>query len=371
MPALVFFVILFSLISASLIPVMGMTAKFDVSGIMALFAMSNIALWYFDGDYFQLETVFNFFTHTWSLGVEEQFYFIFPFLAFFMFPAMALQGRAVQVSVLVLVVAILASFGLAAVLSVSAPAFAFYMLPTRLWELGIGVLLYVMLHRTGRQLRPLGGWLAAAALPLALILLVIAAFATDPAVFPVPWALPAVAFATVVLTAVTCAPKGALARLLSVPPLVWIGRLSYSLYLAHFGIVVLFHWTIGLDTAAKQISTVVLSVLLAMFSFHVIENPVRRNAGLRQWPDGRVVVSALGLVALSGLTALLMLSPGRASVRPWRGASLAGCCGGRGRGRGRRRRPRAGPGRRPSRRAFSGHVAEAGEIRRIGLFDAA
>lgn len=310
-PALVFFLLLFAVASAVIIPITPGTARLDAIGVAAFFGLSNVALWHFAGDYFAPASGLNVFTHTWSLGVEEQFYLVFPFVAFFMLAATALTSRRARGAVAVLAAAVIVSFVLAAWLSGAAPDFAFFMLPTRLWELGAGVLLFVALTWRGGVPQPGSGWIPAALLPVAAGLLVLAAVGTDASWFPVPWALPAVMFAVLALATVTLWPSSHLARMLALPAFVQLGRISYSLYLSHFGIIVLLRWTTGMEDFRAQAAAVVLSFALALVSFRFVEMPFRQGVRLRGWRDGSVVMAAAGVLVVSALaaTATFQLRP--------------------------------------------------------------
>ena len=82
LPALLFCVLMTGLFAALFIPGSWLSDTNQKTGLFALFGLSNFILAATGNDYFSPKTDFNPFTHTWSLGVEEQFYFIFPLLFF-------------------------------------------------------------------------------------------------------------------------------------------------------------------------------------------------------------------------------------------------------------------------------------------------
>jgi len=98
---------------------------------------SNVVFWQ-SVDYFNPVAEEQPLLHTWSLGVEEQFYFLFPFLLLALY-----RNRTILLSVIL--VAVILSFSLSHLLSDRSPAFNFYMLPTRFWELGVGALVALWL----------------------------------------------------------------------------------------------------------------------------------------------------------------------------------------------------------------------------------
>ena len=124
------------------------------TGIASLFGASNLYLLKQATDYFGGSAQLNVFTHTWSLGVEEQFYLFLPLL--FWFTGFG-RGRENRWSILSGVLGFLCvcSVALFVRMSFAAPSAAFYLMPTRFWELGLGCMLFVFLgserHRATLQ----------------------------------------------------------------------------------------------------------------------------------------------------------------------------------------------------------------------------
>jgi peptidoglycan/LPS O-acetylase OafA/YrhL len=107
------------------------------TGASALFGMSNFYLYFQELDYFSPSIKYNTFTHTWSLGVEEQFYLIFPFIFWFVFKPS--QGRNTQAFLRVILACSALSLVGFTLLQANAPMAAYYMMPYRFWELSFGV----------------------------------------------------------------------------------------------------------------------------------------------------------------------------------------------------------------------------------------
>lgn len=143
MPALVVFVLLTSVLICLF---NSDPAKALKTGIASLFGLSNLYLFRQSTDYFAQSTELNPFTHTWSLGVEEQFYLLFPFLIWFSgFGKQTAKGtRNLVLLVGVLTVASLVSF--IYLYYVNQPAAYFLMLP-RFWEIAAGCLLFIGFHK--------------------------------------------------------------------------------------------------------------------------------------------------------------------------------------------------------------------------------
>ena len=272
-PALMFALLITSLLSAALIPNSWLSSANQKTGLYAVLGLSNFILLSNEGSYFSPRSEFNPFTHTWSLAVEEQFYCIFPLMFFTWF----LTRK--EVSIFVFLVACLASFGSAVILSSSDQLQAFYMLWSRLWELGTGVLLFQLIQGTQLQVpqRISLFWSEATAF-LGLFCIMIALALGLPRLAPFPISLLAVFGTAVVLCSLYRAKIGWIYSLLSSRPLVFIGKISFSLYLWHWPIFVLFRWTIGLETYLNQILALSLVVMCSMFSFYFIEQPLRRLA---------------------------------------------------------------------------------------------
>lgn len=311
LPALLTFLLVFALLSILLIPSGGLSSRNDQTGIAAVFGASNLVLWWFAGNYFAPVTIFNPFTHTWSLGVEEQFYLLFPPILFLLVAERQRGGGGAPAwrPLLILGGICLVSLAWCAVASFRTPKFAFYMLATRFWELGAGALAALVLSRFA-PLRPSAA--VSGLLFLALAGLGVAFARADPGRFPFPWALLPVIATVMLCSFVTLAPAGGLGRLLGCPPLALLGRLSYSIYLWHFGIIVLFRWTVGMDGLAVQAAAGALSLGLAFASYRLVEQPLRFSPRLARRPDGVILAGAAGAVLASALlVGAVLLS------RPW------------------------------------------------------
>ena len=221
--------------------------------------------------------------HTWSLGVEMQFYVVFPLVLVGV--RRLAPGRAVPVMAVLAVL----SFAVAQVWAFTAPTAGFYLLPSRAWEMLLGGL--VALEALPRVESPrardglaLGG-LALFALALVLI--------RPNSLFPAPWALlPAVGTALLL----AYGGEAVTARFLAAPPMRAIGMISYSLYLWHWPIIAF--WRFQTDMVLTPTGTVIVvaaSFVAATASYFLVE-----RAALRRWrasSSGALVAGSVGAIA--------------------------------------------------------------------------
>ena len=237
------------------------------TGITALFGFSNVFLYNLSVDYFMPQTELNPFTQTWSLGVEEQFYFVFPFL--FWFAGVVTRKPAANFR-LALSISFLSVLSLAGFIFYGEvnPSASYFLMPWRFWEIGAGVLLYVVID----SLR-LWRFSCRGLLPLGFLLAICWLFS-----FPVSQraaTTPLVVVLTCLLLA--CVRPGQVGhKILSWRPFVAIGLMSYSLYLWHWSVLALSRWTTGLHpwTIPFQVA---LIIVLSMVSYRWIETPFRRS----------------------------------------------------------------------------------------------
>ncbi|WP_092615032.1 acyltransferase family protein [Jiangella sp. DSM 45060] len=210
--------------------------------------------------------------HFWSLAVEEQFYIVWPLL----FLLVAWWVRRAREPVrpwlaVALSAVVLPSFVWSVVASMDGGTAAFFTTTTRLWELGVGAALAIgapLLRRMPQAAGASLAWLGLVAILLA------ALFVDSGASWPGYLAALPVLGAAAVIAGGLVASRGA-ASLLSARPMVWIGGLSYSLYLWHWPAVVFATMRWGELSPSSGLAAVALSIIPAWLSYRLVENPAR------------------------------------------------------------------------------------------------
>ena len=268
---------------------------FAITAGAAILSFSNIVFMRQEG-YFQPQADLQPLLHTWSLGVEEQFYLIFPFMLATIFHARRKAVPAFILTVLVL------SFAACVALTLTRPVAAFYLAPTRAWELMIGASLALGLvrpasKRTTRELL--------SALGLLGIICSVLLFDASMAFPGYIAALPCIGTALII----SSAPGTRVGRLLGHKWLVGVGLVSYSLYLWHWPILAFARYYLvremtGLETAIA----LALSALAAVLSWRYVERPFRNHATM---PTQRTLRLAAALsVVIVGCSGLFVVAEG-------------------------------------------------------------
>lgn len=302
MPALIVCLLVVSFVYTALVPPSWLSRSNQNTGIAAFLGLSNIVLALNKDEYFAAVGNFNPFLHTWSLGVEEQFYLIFPWI-FFAYQRSKMQDRSTAWPLGVLAGLSLLSLALCAYFSFTNWQFSFYLLPARFWELGIGVLLFLTIDRW----KPLLARRAGAIGIVGAILILASLGVPAGPMFPFPLAILPVVGSACIIAFVCARPDSGMARLLASKPMVAVGARSYSLYLWHWPVFVMFRWTIGLQPVLHQIVAVVLALVLGALSYAFVEQPVRTATVVRRTGRGRVVLIGLGAVLVATLAGKTIL----------------------------------------------------------------
>lgn len=273
----------------------------DLSWSAAATALSGSNIWFWRTVNYFGDAELTPLLHSWSLGVEEQFYIFYPLLLIALHRW--LPRRIVPVLWIIVAVSLAAGFAL---IAVNKAAAAFYLLPARAWELGLGALVATGgFPRLGERARPVAAWLGLGLVTAGLFVI------TEESAFPAPWALlPCIGTALLIAYGET----GGTARLLSLAPMRFVGDISYSLYLWHWPVMAFWRFERGLTLdAGEMAATIAISFALAILSYRLIEQPFLRRG--KAWATPRVLWGALAAMLLvAGAAALLAVQASRTRI---------------------------------------------------------
>ncbi|QAY75112.1 acyltransferase family protein [Sphingosinicella sp. BN140058] len=281
-------------------------AHYGASLVAAIAYVSNIYFYVTNTGYFVESALTKPLLHSWSLGVEEQFYLLAPLGLWLLVRFTPRRAHVPAIALLTLL-----SLLLCAWLSHRGSPAAFYLLPARAWQLGLGGALALAALPIGR--RPgLAHGVAIAGLAAVIVALL---SGSEGASAPVGHQALA-AFGAAAILASGAQSHTAVHRLLAVRPLVFVGRISYSLYLWHWPVIVALSYGAAAPLApGEAVGAVVLSMLLAAASWRWIEQPIRTRRRLAG--RGRLF-AAVALASLIGIAlgAALIASKGLPQRHP-------------------------------------------------------
>ncbi|MEO8528688.1 MAG: acyltransferase family protein, partial [Pseudolysinimonas sp.] len=262
-----------------------------------LFAVSNT-------DYFA-GTDPSIVQHYWSLGVEEQFYLFWPLLLLLAWWVFKRSRRGLFAALAIITVV---SFVLSVVITDYRQPLAFFLLPTRAWQLGVGALVALAVIAAPGISRH--RWWKAPLAWAGLVGIAAAAFLYGPETPYPSWyaALPVVAAAAAILGG-TGATRYGPAAVLAIRPVQFIGRISYSLYLVHWPLIivpqVLFGWREPLPFWVPLLLAAV-AIPIAWLLWRFVEEPGRR--GTWKWTASPKRTLLVGLAASVAFAVVLVPS---------------------------------------------------------------
>jgi peptidoglycan/LPS O-acetylase OafA/YrhL len=256
--------------------------------------MSNV---FFDrtaSDYFAPQVAGNPLLHTWSLGLEEQFYLVWPWLIL-----MASRGASgARRSIGALGTVVVVSFLFCLYATRHAPTVAFYELPARAWEFAAGGLLAVV---PASRAAAVSRWAVGCGIVGVGMILGTAALVKGGAGFPGWIAVFPVTGTLAMLFAGAAAPQRGMSVALSAAPLQFLGARSYSWYLWHWPFIVFAGILFPDITVTGRVGAAVAALWIATATYRCVERPVRKNRYL-------IDRSALSLGFAAGATVLVLVA---------------------------------------------------------------
>ena len=248
--------------------------------------ISNYLFAWWQNDYQNLNATPSPFIHYWSLAVEEQFYIFWPLFIIALAKVKSVHKYVVGFSLVTI-----STFALGIWLTIAAPIWAFYSLPTRAWELSVGALVALLpvLRRQSRALAIFGiGALAISAF-----------WFSETTAFPGAYALLPVLGTAALLSSIGSWPRP-LMLLATNRVALWIGKISYPLYLWHWPVLVLPISIFARELELwERIAALVATVILAELTNRFVEEPFR----LKTFTPRRIILStaiAMSLALLIG-----------------------------------------------------------------------
>jgi len=307
-----FFVLLVTAVASWLLIPATMRSSLGRDIIAASLYVSNYLFAWWQADYQNLDATPSPVIHYWSLAVEEQFYLIWPLLILFFFIAATKFKKKILLTLLVATVTAL-SFVFSIYQTETSPIWAFYSLPTRAWELGLGALLVLLPPIKTKKLVGLHGF----------IFIIVSAF-----IFGETTAFPGVNAVLPVLGTVML-----ISTINSWPPFLndvansrmfqWLGEISYPLYLWHWPLLVLPSTYFARPLAIyERILAIIATIILADLTHRFIEEPFRKHK-----TEPTLVFKRSGVITLVSVligTAIIFSSSDKIDVSGINGAvSLA------------------------------------------------
>lgn len=276
LPALLVMILVTGWLASLLLAPSELAAQAVPAAMAALWA-SNLHFALAHLDYFAPGNDTNLFLHTWSLGVEEQFYLVWPALIVWLVSRPAQGGiRRLKIGLWSVLIASLASCVVATYL---APRIAFYMMPLRGWQFASGALAWIHfapegdgVARSRASISPLRGWLGLSAIVVA------AAGFRGAMSYPGFYALlPTVGAVLIIQAGRARDGVRSVSWWLATRPMQFVGRVSYSWYLWHWPVLLLGRAWSGGATSGGRVACVLVSFVLAVASHFLVERPVRES----------------------------------------------------------------------------------------------
>lgn len=272
------------------------------AALWSVFSAANVFFWWNqDTNYFAAASSEKPFLHLWSLGIEEQFYLIWPLVLVLAYRAAGARWFFIGAGLVAI-----GSFIFGQVFFDRDPSFTYFMLPSRAGELLVGAMAALIVLKCNVQsVSPI--LLRVVAVASLVILAACLFLLHEDQVFPGWRTLPPTAATAMLLLVGHFEGKGP-TQLLRFAPLAWVGLISYSAYLWHWPLLAFYHYDVGELNPVAGAAVIVATLLLAWATYRFVEQPARHTKRgtlqvmLRQYavPAGAIALVALAAMKVDG-----------------------------------------------------------------------
>ena len=288
LPALIFFIVIGSL----LISLANEKPSTSIStGLFSLIGLSNFHLIYSGTDYFAESSDLNMFTHTWSLSVEEQFYFVYPIIVWFSGFGRKTQDGAKNLLFIMLILFCLSFITLFYFYQINQEYqdHIYYLMPFRFWEIASGCILFIISKKDYFHFKKFNN------ITNFFIFVLLIGTLFIPSKFFIFSTINVIILTNLLIFSIK--ENHFVFKLLTNDKVLFIGYISYSLYLWHWGILCFSRWIFGIFwwTIPFQLG---LIFFLAYFSFRFIEEPFRRNFYFKL-SQSKVLISSFTSISIT------------------------------------------------------------------------
>ena len=267
--------------------------RYIFTGLTSIPGFSNIALYLNSTDYWGSSSHYNPFTHTWSLGVEEQFYLLFPLSIWLLTKCNWGQLDLKRIKLFLIATCLISFVGYIYFYKANT-MMSYFLMPFRLWEIGIGCILYLQLKQTNGEFLKV----IIARIPLIVIIsLMIFSFfiPNDYGAYNTTFIVLLTAILIIKVKQEEVYGSGGVMMLLTSKAALYIGKISYSLYLWHWVVITISLWTIGVNLTNLPIQ-LLLIIIFSTFSYHFIEKPLRHISWRYSWKAKSFLLSMFGVI---------------------------------------------------------------------------